>query len=306
MQMTFTRREKSALNRLLADVASDIILKTDREGRIVHASPGIECLDMAWPKAPAAPHIHDLAQPAYAAALASLHDEAMRGGEAGDWVEFPIRSDARRERWFEIQFRALADERGAIYGGIGVLRSIEERRALEEQLFAAAMTDPLTQLTNRTAFIAMLRHMVQQGGTGCLALFSIDHLKAINMKHGQAAGDAALVAFADVLRGRCRSQDTISRIGGESLGVLLSGASVDQAEAVCRRIIAELGKVRDIAGAGAMAITGSAGVATIGISADDTLKRAEMALFFAKSKGRNRLEIDGRNRPSPSLSAKPS
>ena len=301
MQMAFTGRERSALNQLLADVTSDIILKTDRAGVIVHASPGLECLGVELPKVVVGPQLRDLAQPAYAAAIEALHHGAIGGCQKGQWVEFPIRSTERRERWFEIQVRALADERGAIYGAISIMRSIEERRALEEQLFAAAMTDPLTKLTNRTAFIAMLQHMIEQNAHGCLALFAIDHLKAINMKHGQAAGDSALVVFADVLKGRFRAQDTISRIGGESLGVLLPGASANDAESVCRTIIAELAKQRIIPGAGAIAITGSAGVAAIGTSVDDTLQRAEMALFFAKSKGRNRLEIDSWTRTSASL-----
>jgi diguanylate cyclase (GGDEF)-like protein len=153
------------------------------------------------------------------------------------------------------------------------------------------MTDPLTGLTNRRAFIAMLQHLVDERIEGCLALFAIDHLKAINMKYGQAMGDEVLVAFSDVLRSLVRSQDTISRIGGESLAVLLPQAAPKQAQAVCQRVIATLSEIRKKAGSSGFTTTASAGVARIGESLDDTLKRAEMALFFAKATGRNRLEM---------------
>lgn len=163
---------------------------------------------------------------------------------------------------------------------------------MQEQIFAAAMTDPLTGLTNRKAFIAMLQHLVDTRVGGCLALFDIDHFKTINMKYGQAVGDEVLVVFADLLRTLMRSEDTISRIGSESIGILLPRARADQAEAICARVVTTLSEVRQTAGSQRLAITASAGVARIEGSLDDTLKRAELALFFAKAKGRNRLEMD--------------
>ena len=296
MKMDFTRQESSALYRLLADVTSDIILKTDRKGFIVHASPALERLGIALPNMLIGPHIQDIAHPACAAAIEVRHEATIEGKQSGDWMEFPALTHDRGERWFEIQMRGLVDERGQVYGALSIMRSIEERRALQEQVFAAAMTDPLTRLTNRVAFISMLQHMLDEKVEGCLALFSLDHLKAINMKHGQSAGDGALLAFADVLRGCLRAEDTISRVGGESLGVLLP-SDPDEAEAICKRVIQALSEERQIAGAGTLSITASAGVARITGSVDETLKRAEMALFFAKAAGRNRLEVYGKRPP---------
>lgn len=303
MKMKFTGRESSALYRLLADTTSDIILKTDRKGFIVHASPALERLGISLPGMLIGPHIQDLADPACAAAIEGQHEAAIGGRQTPDWIEFPARTCDDSERWFEIRMRGLANERGQIYGALSIMRSIEERRSFEEQLFAAAMTDPLTRLTNRRAFIAMLQHIVSEEMGGCLALFSLDHLKAINMKYGQSAGDEALMAFSDVLRSRFRSQDIISRVGGESLGVLLPDVTAEEAEAICQRIIDALSQKRPIAGAGTIAITASAGVARIAGSVDDTLKRAEMALFFAKAAGRNRLKMEDRLSPRWALAA---
>jgi diguanylate cyclase (GGDEF)-like protein/PAS domain S-box-containing protein len=295
MKVKFTQRESSALYRLLADTTSDIILKTDRKGFIVHASPAIERLGISLPSMLIGPHIQDIVHPASAAAIEGRHQDAIEGRQAGEWIEFPALTSDRSERWFEIQMRRLVDDRQQVYGALSIMRSIEERRSFEEQLFAAAMTDPLTRLTNRSAFMAMLRHVVEEkGGDGCVALIALDHLKAINMKYGQSAGDEALVAFSEVVRSHLRSQDIISRIGGDSLGVLLPAASPEQADAICARIVGLLSEKRQIAGGGTLALTASAGVARIERSVDDTLQRAEMALFFAKSGGPNRLETDGK------------
>lgn len=297
MNMKITRRESSALYGLLADATSDIILKTDRQGFILHASPAIERLGISLPGMLIGPHIQDLVHPASAAEIEGQHEAAIDGRQNGDWWEFPALTSDRQERWFAIQMRRLVNEDGEVYGALSIMRSIEERRAYEERLFAAAMTDPLTGLTNRRAFIAMLRHMVDKRIDGCLALFAMDHLKAINMKHGQAAGDEALVTFADVLRRNLRSQDIISRVGGESLGVLLPTNEPDEAEAICLRTVDALAKTRLITEAGRLSITACAGVAPIVGSVDDTLKRAEMTLFFARATGSSKVEVDGRQPP---------
>lgn len=294
MKMNLTRRESSALYRLLADVTSDIILKTDCKGFILHASPAIERLGISLPNMLIGPHIQDLVHPSCAGAIEREHSIALSGMQDGSWMEFPTLTGDGRERWFEIQMRRLINEKGEVYGVLSIMRSIEERRAFQEQLFAASMTDPLTGLTNRPAFVAMLQHVVDQNMGGCLGLFGLDHLKAINMKFGQSIGDEALLAFAEEVKSRLRAQDIISRVSGESLGVLLPSADAAEAETICERVVAALGEEREIEGAGLMRLTASAGVARIAGSVDDTIKRAEMALFFAKASGRNRLGVDGK------------
>ncbi len=292
MGVEFTQRERSALFRLLADNSQDIILKTDRDGFIVHASPAFGQLGILLPNMLIGPHILDLVHPAWAEPIRAAHRSAIDGQRKGEWIEFQAITHDRREMWFEIQLRCLENNRGEIYGTLGIMRSTDDKRILEEQLFAAVMTDPLTSLTNRRAFIAMLRHLVDEQAEGSLAFFEIDHLKAINMKFGHSAGDEVLVVFADFLRGLIRSQDIVSRVGGSRLGVLLPDAAPDQAESICQRIMATLSELCLPVADNGLSITASAGVARIAGSLDDTIKRAEMALFFARTSGRNRLKMD--------------
>jgi diguanylate cyclase (GGDEF)-like protein/PAS domain S-box-containing protein len=292
MALQFTPRESCVLNRLLAENTSDIILKTDRDGFIVQASPAIERLGFPLAHMLIGPHVLDLVRPDSVPAVEAQLDAALNGQPDGNWIEFPALTRDRREHWFAMQLRGLADDRGGFYGALGVMRSIQERRAFEERLFAATMTDPLTGLTNRQAFIAMLRHLVDERIGGCLALFDIDYLTAINMKYGQCVGDEVLVAFSDFLRTMIRATDIVSRVDGEKLGILMPEAAPRQAEAICQRVISTLTELRRSAGADGFAFTASAGIARITGSLDGTLRQADMALFFAKANGRNRLAVN--------------
>ena len=297
MQMTFTPLESSALYGLLAESPSDIILKTNREGFVLHASPGLELLGFPLPTMLIGPHLLDLIHPSHEERVREELEAAFRGMPHRAWFEVAVVTPDRRRRWFEMQIRGLADGHGEIYGALSIMRSIEERRALERRLFAAEFTDQLTGLTNRKAFVSMLQHLVDERIGGSLALFDIDYFQAINMQYGQTVGDKVLVVFSDLLRTMTREKDIVSRIGGECLGILLPGVAPSDAQGVCQRIVSTLSELRREAGVDSFAITASAGLSRIANSVDDTVKRAELALFLAKAKGRNRLEIESASRP---------
>jgi diguanylate cyclase (GGDEF)-like protein len=292
MGVQFTPLEHRALQRLVADRCCEIVLKTDCRGTILEAGPVNEQLADPFPDGLVGRDLFDLVHPQWAPAVRADHAAALAGRRDRARLEFPAQIDGLRDGWYELQLSCLTDHCDRVYGTVGILRSIEERRSLEDKLFAAAMTDPLTGLSNRRAFVAMVEHLIERGTGGSLALFAIDHLKLINMRHGQAVGDEVLVVFADLIRTVMRSHDIVSRIGGETLAVLLPRTTPGQAEGACRRVIETLGEGRGDPLSRAFSVTASAGLARIEGSLDHTLKRAELALFHARAKGRNRLEID--------------
>jgi diguanylate cyclase (GGDEF)-like protein len=239
------------------------------------------------------PHLAELAAPSHVDALRAEHAAVIAGRRSAQWTEFPARMADGRTAWFELQLRPLSGEQGRVYGALGVMRNVDERRALEERLFAAAMTDPLTGLTNRPAFQAMLGHLVSHSGADAsVALFSIDHFKAINLRYGQQTGDTVLTAFADLLRAVLRGQDIISRVGNRRFAVLLPHTAPHEAALLCRRVLATLTDLGGGSGEDGLPVTASGGVARIGGTLDATVRRAELALFLARAKGGNRLEID--------------
>lgn len=290
MGIEFTVQERSALYGLLADHSSDIIFKSDARGFILTASPAIERLGYRLPAMLIGPHIRDLVLPQFADAIEAAHRAALAGHGDGRWLEFPASSEGQGRHWFEIQMRGLHDPAGHPYGVLCIMRSIAERKSLEERLFAAELTDPLTRLTNRVAFITMLEYMVASERGGCLALFDLDHFMTLNMRYGQSAGDEMLIAFADLLRSLARREDIISRIGNERFGVLMPALSADDAAGVCQPIVETLAGLGHLAQAGGYSVTTSVGIAPISHSLDRTMKRAEVALYLAKAKGRSRVE----------------
>lgn len=285
-----TSTEGRALYGLLAETADEIVLKTDSRGFVVHATPAIERLGFALPRMLFGPHLAELALPGHRDRVRAALEAALGDPGRARQVEFAARMGDGRDAWFEIKLRSLFDEASRSYGAIGMMRSIDERRLLEEQLFAATLTDPLTGLTNRQAFLAMLGHLAGHAEGGCLALFSIDHFKAINLRYGEQTGDRLLIAFADFLRAALRSGDIISRIGNQRFAVLLPATGQMRSAAVCERVIENLSMIGGAQAADGLPITASAGVATISGSVDGSLRNAELALFLARAKGRNRIE----------------
>lgn len=299
MGVQITSIEGRALYGLLADTTRDIVLTTDPRGFVVQASQAIERLGLALPDLLFGPHLADLAMPSHSELLREAFAATISRSEVSGWTEFPARSLDGAEGWFEIRLAPLDFHNGKRAGVIGAMRSIEVRRSLEDELFAAAMTDPLTGLTNRQAFLAMLGHLAGESSGGRLALFSIDHFRAINLRYGQQTGDKMLRAFADFLRAALRADDTISRIGNRRFGVLLPATDGTRAEALCERVLDTLGRLGGRVAEAGLPISASMGLAPIGPSVEATMNQAELALFLARAKGPNRLEVDRGRAPEP-------
>lgn len=288
----FTLHEGAALYDLVAEGGRDIVVKVDREGFVVHASDAAERLGLALPDMLIAPHLADFAEAGQAEKLRAFLQVVMQGGSASGWFEFAACMADGTTNWFTLQLRPLLDADGQAYGAIGIMRSVEERRALEERLFTATLTDPLTGLANRRAFQMMLRYLVRRKEGGSLALFDIDHFRAINLRHGASAGDRVLVAFADFLRSMVRSEHIVARIGGESFAVLMPDDDLAAARKIATTILAALKETSPPRASDGTKLSASAGLAALRVSADDTLRRADLALLAAKGRGRGRIEVD--------------
>jgi diguanylate cyclase (GGDEF)-like protein len=156
--------------------------------------------------------------------------------------------------------------------------------------------DPLTGLFNRSALEQRLAELESRSSGGearlphALLLCDLDHFKRVNDQLGHAAGDAVLQEVASTMRASLRVGDSIYRIGGEEILVVLPGASEADAVGVGERLRRA---VRDRRPAG-MEVTLSIGVAvseTGPVDTDDLLGRADTALYAAKADGRDRVMV---------------
>jgi len=159
-----------------------------------------------------------------------------------------------------------------------------------------ASTDALTGLPNQRAVQINLRRMTAQalrsGFPLAAIMFDLDHFKQINDTYGHGKGDQVLATVGQVTAGAIRASDFAGREGGEEFVVLLPATDRDQGAVVAeslRKAIAMI-QVTDID----RSITASFGVAVLPDDAtepDALLRCADRALYVAKSRGRNRVEL---------------
>jgi diguanylate cyclase (GGDEF)-like protein len=146
-----------------------------------------------------------------------------------------------------------------------------------------AETDPLTQLANRRTYDRALSTL-QEGDA--VVIVDLDHFKSVNDRFGHDEGDRTLRVLGQCLRSVSRQVDTVARYGGEEFALVLADAGVEGARAALRRL-------RRAWHAHSPITTFSAGVAVHqqGSTPQETLQRADIALYRAKEHGRNRDEV---------------
>jgi diguanylate cyclase (GGDEF)-like protein len=164
-----------------------------------------------------------------------------------------------------------------------------------EKIQLLASNDDLTRLPNRRHMNAVLSQEERRSDrlvrSVCLALLDIDHFKKINDTYGHAAGDEVLKGFATHLRGTLRSEDVLARWGGEEFLLLLPHTTEESALQVLLRIQSRLGSIAIDGEVGSLVITFSGGLTAIRSEERiaDAIKRADLAMFQAKSDGRNTI-----------------
>jgi len=179
-----------------------------------------------------------------------------------------------------------------------IVRDISDRREAHEAMRRSVLCDHLTGLANRRAFTETGECEIQRWTRTSMplsvVLFDADHFKLVNDRHGHLAGDAVLRHLSAGLRATFRTIDMIARIGGEEFAALLPGTTLEGAEIVASRLCQRIAsQVVDVDGA-RIRYTVSAGVATMEagvVTLEDLFKRADAALYLAKSSGRNRVEL---------------
>ncbi len=166
-----------------------------------------------------------------------------------------------------------------------------------DELKRRASIDGLTRLWNRSAIMELLGAELarsRRGAPMCVAMIDADHFKNINDNHGHQTGDAVLVELAARIRRAAREFDVIGRYGGEEFMAVLSNCNLEAAKTVCERIIGFVANEHFATPAGPLTSTVSIGLAAYDAEHDSPERivgAADAALYRAKNKGRNRVEI---------------
>ncbi|WP_309491351.1 sensor domain-containing diguanylate cyclase [Trinickia mobilis] len=181
----------------------------------------------------------------------------------------------------------------------GFITDVTERKRIEGELHELATSDHLTQLPNRRHFMMqseaeLARIRCGDSGVAAMLMLDLDHFKTLNDRWGHALGDRALSHFAGVLRLEARAGDVVGRIGGEEFAVVLPDTGTEAAIAFARRVQRRADETPLIHADERIALTVSVGIDSMrarDVDVDQALSRCDKALYLAKERGRNRIEV---------------
>lgn len=177
-----------------------------------------------------------------------------------------------------------------------LLAMAKERSELRHR--TAAMVDPLTGIANRRSFmqdaVLMAKQHIADPRPTAVLLIDLDRFKSINDRFGHALGDRVLEIFTDAARKSTRGSDLIGRLGGEEFAAMLIDTNRNKAVEVAERIRESFAQMaQDVDGRPVCATVSIGLVHTEAPTLDmpELLAQADQALYCAKERGRNRVEV---------------
>jgi diguanylate cyclase (GGDEF)-like protein/PAS domain S-box-containing protein len=203
--------------------------------------------------------------------------------------------------WLECRSRPVFDPAtGGVRETQMALRDIGDRVEAQQEMERNALTDTLTGLANRTLLIdrlnQALRWLKRNVGLVGVLMLDLDHFKVINDTLGHQAGDAVLVEMARRLQHVARPDDTVARLGGDEFVMVIQGvATFADLSACADRIVTALRDPYRIGG-DEVVVTVSIGIAATSRTdhlPEDLLREADLAMYRAKDRGRDRHEVYG-------------
>lgn len=178
-----------------------------------------------------------------------------------------------------------------------VIKRTKELEILNEKLKNLAAKDSLTGIFNRGSFFGSAEHLLdlskRQKTTASFVVMDIDYFKMINDTYGHYIGDKVLIDFTRMISSLLRKSDVFGRIGGEEFAVLLPDTGIEGAVQIANKLRKTVGESSIVVEGKTITYTLSLGVASSGPddnSIDELFKRADLKLYEAKRKGRDRVE----------------
>ena len=238
-------------------------------------------------------------------------DEGIRRLMSGDSpahrAEVRLISASGGTVWVSISNSVVRHSGGTPQMRLVQMLDISERKRFEGQLQHLADHDPLTGLINRRRFEEELERELmaakRYGRSGAVLVLDLDNFKYVNDTLGHSAGDKLIVSVSALLRRRLRESDTLARIGGDEFAVILPDCNTAQAEAAADGLLTTIreGMLEQHRGGRSSASIGVAPYSDdVESTGEEMLVEADVAMYEAKERGRDRVEVFERDESAQS------
>ncbi len=290
--------ESEARFRQMADSSALMIWLSDEAGNITFANQTIlSFLGVSFEKVQDW-HWLNFVHPDDQQRVETATREAMQQQQSYE-LEYRVRSDAGNYRWILEQAKPRYDEKGGFVGYIGSAIDITNLKLGEAKLRSAAWQDSLTGLPNRTFLTEKIESLLQAFHQGRILPFGVmfldlDRFKVVNDSLGHAAGDELLLEIAHRLRSALRQEDTLGRLGGDEFIAIIENVQGVEDLYECgdrlRRRVSEPYLLNNTE----VSVGVSIGIAIVSHryhSAGELLRDADIAMYAAKNRGRNCMQV---------------
>ncbi len=295
--------ERERYLRAIFDAEPECVKVISAEGKLLEMNTaGLEMIEVADLAEAQSFDVFELLLPEYVEPYIECHQRALAGETVA--YEFEVRGRKGRHLWMSSRMVPLVGADGST-SVLSVTRDITEQKALEMELMAAARTDRLTGLCNRTLLLERVQHRIERKGQRPFAVLfmDVDRFKLINDSMGHEVGDQMLLEVATRLRSVVRCSDSISsqvrgntvaRLGGDEFVILLDDVKlIADAAGVADRI---LGRLRKPYLLGSHRIITDASIGIVLSEgeyqrAEDVIRDADTAMYEAKRAGRGRAVV---------------
>lgn len=304
----------------LTNNIKDVIFVLDMNLNYTYVSPSVKTLRGYEPEEVMKQTLYDsFAVSSRDTAIRALYGIMALEKSGKDLIDRTLQLEVERKDgttvWTETKFSFVGDKNKKTVGILGVSRDITERKHAEERIQYLATHDVLTGLPNRMMFSQLLNQAIESSRRHerqfAILFIDLDRFKIINDTMGHDAGDELLTEMAKRFRQSLRAvdvvgrpqerNDVVGRLGGDEFIILIEEITdLSQVKVVAQRVLSTAMKPMIILGEECR-VTASIGISIYPRDGEDELtllKKADMAMYFAKEEGKNNVQFYSQNTQS--------